>query len=272
MEPELSFRTDLYRGTAAYYDRYRRPYPEALLEDLCRRLAVSGTGRLLDLACGTGQIAIPLAGRFAAVWAVDQERESVAYGQRKADAAGMANITWVAGAAQTVDLEGGFELIAVGNAFHRLDRLAVAARMFSWLRPGGGVALLWGGIPNRGEQPWQRALSVLFEEWIARLGVAERVPAGWEQAMDRHPHEQVLTEAGLDYAGRFEFVVEQAWTLESLAGFAYSTSFINPQALGAQKDRFERDLAERLGPLQPDGVFHEQASFAYQLARKPPES
>jgi SAM-dependent methyltransferase len=73
MEPELTFRSDLYRGTAPYYDRFRRPYPEALLEDLCRRVPVSAAGRLLDLACGTGQIAFPVADRFAEVCAVDKE-------------------------------------------------------------------------------------------------------------------------------------------------------------------------------------------------------
>lgn len=269
MEPELSFRTDLYRGTAPYYDRFRIPYPEPMLEDLCRRLPVSGTGRLLDLACGTGQIAFPLAGRFAEVWAVDQEPESVAFAQRKAEEAGVTNIRWLAGAAQTVELEGPFELVAVGNAFHRLDRPAVARRMFSWLEPGGGVALLWGGTPGRGAQPWQRALSDLYEEWMAKLGVTDRVPAAWEQAMERYPHEQVLGEAGFDYVGRFEFAVELAWTLELLAGFSYSTSFLNREVLGDRVGSFERDLADRLRPHQSGGVFKEQASFAYQLARKP---
>jgi 2-polyprenyl-3-methyl-5-hydroxy-6-metoxy-1,4-benzoquinol methylase len=154
MEPQLSFRTDLYRGTARYYDRFRPPYPEALLEDLCRRLPVTGRGRLLDLACGTGQIAFPLADRFAEVWAVDQEPESVAFAKAKAEAEGVSNIRWSAGAAETLDLDGPFELVAVGNAFHRLERSAVARRMFSWLEPEGGVALLWGGTPGRGSQPW----------------------------------------------------------------------------------------------------------------------
>ncbi len=269
MEPELSFRTDLYRGTAPYYDRYRPPYPEALFEDLCRRVPVSGAGRLLDLACGTGQIALPLAGRFAEVVAVDQEPESVAFGQDKAEAAGVANIRWLAGAAQEVELEGRFELIAVGNAFHRLDRPAVARQMFSWLEPGGAVALLWGGTPGRGDQPWQRALSGLFEEWIAKLGVADRVPAAWEQVLDRHPHDQVLDEAGFDYVGRFEYSVELAWTVESLAGFSYSTSFLNREVLGDRAGEFESALAGLLHRFEPSGVLRESASFAYQLARKP---
>ena len=269
MEPELTFRTDLYRGTAPYYHRFRPPYPEVLLEDLCRRLPVSGGGRLLDLACGTGQIAVPLASRFAEVWAVDQEAESVALAKEAAEAGGVTNIWWLVDAAQSVELESQFELITVGNAFHRLDRPAVARRMFAWLEPGGGVALLWGGTPGRGSQPWQLALSALYAGWMAKLAVTDRVPAHWERAMDRYPHEQVLAEAGFDYVGKFEFTVELAWTVDSLAGFSYSTSFLNLEALGGRRAEFEVDLADRLSSYAQDGAFREQASFAYQLARKP---
>lgn len=68
---EPRFAAGLYRGTAGHYDRYRLPYPRALLDDLLYRAAVTGRGRLLDLACGTGQLAFPLRGRFALAWAAE---------------------------------------------------------------------------------------------------------------------------------------------------------------------------------------------------------
>jgi ubiquinone/menaquinone biosynthesis C-methylase UbiE len=268
MKPELSFRTDLYRGTAFYYDRFRPPYPEALFDDLCRRLPLSGAGQLLDLACGTGQIAFPLAARFGDVWAVDQEPGLVTYGQAKADAAGVTNIRWLAASAETVTVQGPFELVAVGNAFHRLDRPAVARRIFSWLQPGGGVALVWAEGPWSGEQSWQQRLAALFAKWQAELGVTDRVPNGWEAVMERHPHEQVLAEAGFAYVGRAEFMVEQTWTVESLIGIAYSTSFLNREVVGDRADAFERDLIELWHSQQADGVLRERARYAYQLALK----
>ena len=239
------------------------------MADLTERLAVSGRGRLLDLACGTGQIAFPLAASFAEVWAVDQEAGSVAYGRARAESEGIANITWVTGSAETVDLDGPFELVAVGNAFQRLDRPLVAERMFAWLQPGGGAALLWGDAPMAGDRPWQGALAELFSEWMTRVAAADRVPGGWEAAMAADPHEQVLARAGLRYGGRFEFSVEQRWTVESLTGFVYSTSFLNHEALGEERAMFERDLAERLVPYEQDGGFEALASYAYELARKP---
>ena len=60
MDKEVGFAADLYRGTAGHYDRYRLPYPEVMTADLIERAGVSGAGRLLDLACGTGQLAFPL--------------------------------------------------------------------------------------------------------------------------------------------------------------------------------------------------------------------
>jgi SAM-dependent methyltransferase len=262
MEPELAFRTDLYRGAAPFYDRYRPPYPDALLEELTRRLRLSETGRLLDLACGTGQISLP----------VDQEEEMVAYGRAKAEAAGVANVRWMAASAETVEVQGAFELVTIGNAFHRLKRQVVAEWVFSSLQPGGALALLWGDILARGDAAWQRAMGGLFEEWMVRLNATDRLPGGWEAAMDRQPHEQVLSRAGFDYVGNFEFVDEQTWTVRTLTGLVYSTSFLNREVLGEQAPAFEAELSALLHSYEPDGVFQVAASYAYQLATKPIEA
>lgn len=66
------FRRDLYRGTARYYDAYRMAYPPELAADLTRRVSANGTGRLLDLACGTGQVTFLLAPSFSTVLGVDR--------------------------------------------------------------------------------------------------------------------------------------------------------------------------------------------------------
>jgi SAM-dependent methyltransferase len=267
--PELSYRKDLYRGTAPYYDRYRPPYPQALLDDLRRRLPVTGKGKLLDLACGTGQIALPLADDFSEAWAIDQEKEAVAYGRSNAAARGVGNIVWVAAEAERVDLRPDFELVTIGNAFHRLDRHVVALRSYSWLLPGGGIALLWGNAPWDGSGSWQRAMAELLDAWAKRVGATDRVPAGWEAAMDRDPHAEILRRAGFDYVGRFEFPVLQTWTVTALVGFVYSTSSLNREVLGTHATTFEQEMRELLLSREPEGAFREPATFAYELARRP---
>ena len=149
MDDKLHFAVDLYHGTAEYYDRYRLPYPEAMIEDLIARTGVSGQGRLLDLACGTGQLAFPLRRSFAEVWAVDREPDFAQMVQAKTGKLGAGNIRPVTADAETLDAEPGhFELPVIGSAFHRLHRDLVAARLLHWLRPGGCVALCWADVPQ----------------------------------------------------------------------------------------------------------------------------
>jgi SAM-dependent methyltransferase len=265
---EPRFRKDLYEGTADYYDRFRPPYPAALIDDLRARVPLRGESRVLDLACGTGQIAFALAADVDEVWAVDQEAGAVAFGRRKAELLGVSNIHWVAAAAEDVALDGAFDLVAVGNAFHRFDRDAVAARLVPRLPGGGCVALVWGETPWRRDRPWQRTLHDTIERWRDRAGVRDRVPERWERAIEQDPHETVLRRAGLSYEGKVEFSVPLRWSVESLVGLVYSTSFLSRAALGHHADAFEADLRTQLLACRPDGLFEQDASFAYELARR----
>ncbi|MEZ0109557.1 ubiquinone/menaquinone biosynthesis C-methylase UbiE [Catenulispora sp. EB89] len=270
MAEEIHFATDLYQGTAGYYDRYRLPYPAALLDYLVAASQVSGGGRLLDLACGTGQLAFPLSPHFAEVWAVDQERDMVATVRAKADAAGIKALRSVVSSAETLDAPpNSFELAVIGNAFHRLDRDLVARRMLDWLAPGGHLALCWSTSPWVGTEDWQRSLAATLNRWQQQLSAEERIPAGLDQARRDLPDADVLAEAGFEVVGRSAFTAEHSWTLEELTGHIRSTSFLPPAVLDDHGAAFDADLAATLLPHSADGIFTETVSSAYDLARKP---
>ncbi len=263
--PDPQPRSHLYAGTAQFYDRFRPPYPDALFADLRTRLPVTGTGRLLDLACGTGQVTVPLAADFDEVVAIDLEPETVAFARGKVEDRGPSGITWAVGAAETAKVDGPFDLVTVGTAFHRLDRPVVARRMREWVADDGAVALLWSGVPSDGEEPWQRELRQLIADWIDRAGVADRLPAG--TAVEEPSHREVLERSGFAYGGRFEFTRTATWTHESLVGFLYSTSILSKKALDAATQEFEADVSRRLARFTTDGTFRCEAGYAYELAR-----
>jgi len=270
VEDEVRFAPDLYRGSAGYYEQYRLPYPEAMLTDLIRRAGISGRGRLLDLACGTGQLAFPLRRWFCEVWAVDQEPDMVEVVRAKAAAQGAGDVRPVVSSAETLHAEPGyFELAVIGNAFHRLHRDLVAGRILGWLKPGGCAALCWSSGPSAGKKDWQRALAATLDRWTAALGAEHRVPAGWDLPRQRRPDPQVLSDAGFEVAGRHEFAIEHRWSLPELAGYIRSTSFLPASVLGDHAAAFDADLAASLGPHSHGGAFTETVSFAYELARKP---
>jgi SAM-dependent methyltransferase len=264
------FRRDLYRGTASYYDRFRVPYPRALSDDLLERAGVSGDGRLLDLACGTGQISFALRRSFGEVWAVDQEADMIRFAQRKAERAGVRNIKFITSSAQALLApEESFDLIAIGNAFQRLPRETVAAKVRGWLRPGRYVALLWSEPPWHGDAPWQTAMSTLFDRWMTTIGAHSRVPPGWEQARIARPDHVILQDAGMHPVGKYQFLTAHEWTPDALIGFVYSTSFLSREALGDHADRFERDLRDEINAADPTVQLSQTIDFAYELARRP---
>ena len=276
MSDEVTFSPDLFRGKAEYYDRFRLAYPEAMISDLARRTEASGRGRLLDLACGTGQLAFALRSSFAEVWAVDQEPDMVAVVRSKVASAGSGpgsgsgRIVPVVSSAQELDAPAGhFSVAVIGNAFHRMSRDLVAGRVLGWLEPGGFLALCWSSGTQAGAADWQAAFGRLLSRWRTALGGGDRVPANWDQARRQRPDATVLTEAGFELVGQPEFLLEQRWTLPELAGFARTLSVLPTEALAANATAFDDSLAAELGPYLRDGYLTEAVSFTYELARKP---
>jgi SAM-dependent methyltransferase len=274
------FRAGLYQGKADDYDRFRLPYPSALIEDLVARTAPAGDGRLLDLACGTGQLAFPLSRWFAAVDAVDAEPDMTAKvrataaasrsGRDQAGGGGAAVTAVTASAADFRAAPGCYELVVIGNAFHRLPRDLVAARAHDWLRPGGWIALCWTSGTQAGETDWQRAFAGVLGRWQRILGATDRVPQGWADARRRDPDRDVLARAGFTPAGTREFTAVHRWSISELAGFARSLSVLPAAGLARRGAEFDADLQAALARYTADGRLTETVSHACELARKPP--
>ncbi len=116
----------VFRGTAQFYARFRPGYPAGLLALLAERAGLDGTGRLLDLGCGTGNVAIPLAAYVEEVVAVDVEPEMLAQARKAAPA----NVRMVEARAEDVDETwGAFRLVTIGAALHWFDSALVLGRL-----------------------------------------------------------------------------------------------------------------------------------------------
>src|SRR4029077_13526778 len=81
----------LYCGSAAYYATGRLPYPQAMAEALAAELGLDGHGRLLEVGCGPGSLALLLAPLFDQVVGVDADREMIEAARREAAGRGVVN-------------------------------------------------------------------------------------------------------------------------------------------------------------------------------------
>jgi len=108
-----------------------------LTEQLARTLG----GPLLDLACGTGTMALRLAAQGYPVTGLDIVPEMIEWASQKAAAQGI-SVEWVVADARTFHLQKQFSFIyMLGNAFQhfltRADHKALLARVREHLRPEG---------------------------------------------------------------------------------------------------------------------------------------
>jgi ubiquinone/menaquinone biosynthesis C-methylase UbiE len=266
------FRPDLFRGTARAYDQFRLPYPDALIDALARCCPAAGTGTMLDLACGPGQLGFALRGRFREVWAADLEPDMIALVAAKARAAGCTSIRPVLSAAEDLIAPAGvFLLVTIGNAFHRMQREVVAANVFRWLRPGGWLALVWGGSSWDGDQAWQAALRAVMARWQERVAArtGDRVPAGYGQARRTRPDLEILRATGFEVAPAQTYRHAHEWTPDSIAGYLASTSVLSAAALGELGPAFDADLRRTLAPWSDPGGLRQEVRFECELASRP---
>jgi SAM-dependent methyltransferase len=259
-----------FAGTAAAYARHRPPYPAQLLRDLLARSACPPGGALLDLACGPGRLALDLAASFATVWAVDLEPEMIEVGRREAMRRGVGNVSWFVGRAEDLAAtQGGFDLITIGEAFHRLDQVMIARHGLGWLKPGGCLATLGCESILDGQETWQQAVAEVARRWMARA-----FPGGWAVAREGAAigpggHADVLREAGfIDVTDR-SFHEPRDWTFDEIVGYLQSTSVCSRKALGGDFAAFEAELRAALLDPAPSQAFHETMTWGYTLGRKP---
>lgn len=149
----------MFDKIAARYDAMNRVLSFGLDRGWRRRtvraLALGDRPRVLDLATGTGDLAVDIA-RFhpdATVIGLDPSRQMLAIAQQKLATRRLADrVTLVRGDAQHLPYRDG-ELDAATIAFgirNVPDRLAALREMARVVRPGGRVAVLELGEPRRG--------------------------------------------------------------------------------------------------------------------------
>ncbi|MFH0825326.1 MAG: class I SAM-dependent methyltransferase, partial [Pseudomonadota bacterium] len=129
-----------WERTASDYDRktafLRRSYGlvvAKIVED------VRGSGRVLEVAAGTGTIALEMAGTVTRVDAVDFAANMIKTAREKARARGIDNVSFSEGTAYRLDFaESTFDAVVMCNALHVMEHPEIAlAEAKRVLVPGG---------------------------------------------------------------------------------------------------------------------------------------
>lgn len=262
-----SWDESLFAGAARYYEQGRLPYAPGLAEAFGRSLALDGRGRLLDVGCGPGIVALRLTPLFEAVVGLDPDAGMLAEAASAAAARGITNTTWVRLRAE--DLPAGlgrFRAVTFAASFHWMDRPRVAAAVATMLDDGGAVVQVdapayrpdeLAAEAERGTlrypPPPDDALDQLRRQYLgpdrrAGQGIRNTSPSGEDgvfQAAGFRPAETVTVPD--------QRVLEL--TADDIVAKVFSLSSTAPHLFGDRQQDYERDLREILALASPPGRF-----------------
>jgi SAM-dependent methyltransferase len=234
---------------AAYYARYRRGYPAAVIDALVAALDLTAEDTVIDLGCGTGQLAVRLATRVGLVIGVDPEPDMLAHAETAATD-GVGQLRWTLGTA--ADLTGiaaehnGVGAITLANAIHLVDRRQLFLDAASALRPGRGLAIIANGTPLwLQDNAWSVALRAHLERWIGRrltnhCGTDDETRAGYRAELNALGYE--VTEVRVTYSDTL--------TVDEIVGGVFSAMSDRVPA-AEDRSRFAAELSEALSGIGP---------------------
>lgn len=222
-------RSHPYGIFASVYDRIMadidyEEWAEFILNEATQR-GFDG-GRILDLACGTGNSAAPLLRRGYSVVGVDSSEEMLAQARAKLQAG-----TWLQGDFTSFSAPGRYSLVqsvfdSVNNLLDADAFLAMARRVHAHLEPGGlfmfdvntsfGLADLWEGGQVGGfigadwygwVHSWDPAARIATVEAGFLIGGESWLEVHRERAYDQDELTMLLTEAGFVNVA----LIEEPW-------------------------------------------------------------
>jgi SAM-dependent methyltransferase len=138
-----------------------------LIERILLRHGLDGPRRLLDLGCGTGNHALPLARRNHAIVGIDRSPGMLARARAKASAAPAGTqAAFRQGDIRELDLGQRFDAVlmmftVLGYQFEDADLTAALAAVRRHLEPGGLFVFdVWNGLAVLADRPGERSVSV----------------------------------------------------------------------------------------------------------------
>ncbi|MFC5759178.1 class I SAM-dependent methyltransferase [Rhizobium sp. GCM10022189] len=249
----VPFEARRFRTTAAYYSRYRIPYPDRLIERVTERTGLRSGDRVLDLGCGPGPLAVAFARLAGAdVTGIDPEPEMLDAARENAAAAGV-SISLVQGSSYDLGPDlAPLKLAVMGRSFHWMDRPATLAALDEIIAPGGAV-VLFSDRHIAATPDWRDALQQLSQTYSPEKSAERQL----RRAPEFGPHETVLLRSPFRNLERIGIVNERVIGTEDIVGRTFSMSVTSPQALGDRTEEFEAAFRSELAALSPDGTFTE---------------
>jgi hypothetical protein len=146
-----------------------------------------------------------------------------------------------------------------------MDQDKVLTDLDSLIREDGGIAIISDGSFWTGEEEWQHAVKKVVQKYL----VEERRAGKGTFKESSEPWENIISRSAFSVVESKEIEIVRTWTVESIIGWLFSSSFASPKYFGNRIKTFKKDINETLLSINPGGIFNEHDYFNLILASRP---
>ena len=248
------FDPELYSGTHEYYAKYRPAIPEEVIDVIVEHFDIKPTDRILDIGCGTGQVALAMEGRCGEMVCLDPDPEMLRLA-KKATKNSKIRLIWINRSAEDLgkikeelDI---FKLATICRAFNWIDQDQVLKDLDALIEENGGVALLGDKSLWTGEEKWQKAVKKVIQKYLGK----ERRAGKDKFREPEEPYDKILARSAFRFVKIHDVPLVRNWNIEKIIGYLFSTSFAAPYLFGNQLHAFKKDVEETLRSIIQEECF-----------------
>jgi len=216
---------------------HRPPYAAQIFKSIVEH--APATDRLLDLGCGEGKVARPLARVFEEVVAVDPSLNMIALG-KSLEGGDQSNIQWIEATAEDAPLSGQFDVVTFASSIHWMDPEALFGKLRDHLTKDHILAIISGDTPH--DPPWEQGWQQFLAKWVP---IATGRPYGsqeWRNSRAKHLKY-------LDEIQAYEFQSEPfRQSIDDYIACQHSRDTFAVPRLGSHLADFRGELADLLTP------------------------
>ncbi len=257
----------LFSSAAACYARYRTGYPPQDVAALAHRLGLDHTQTVIDVGCGTGQLAIPMAQHARSVIAIDPVAEMLSLGRQAAQAAHTDNITWLLGDSSDLDtlVAPGARVATFAASFHWTDRPAVLRVLDRLLEPTGSIVTINDDLSDAERPDWDRAITELRAHYLGDDHTAATAP----YTDPAEGHRAVLSNSPFSDIQGVTWHWTRQLTVQDAVGLQFTYSFSTPALFADRAAAFAKDARAAILALHPSGWVTEPFRVQVLIAFRP---
>ena len=257
----------LFHGTHRYYARYRPGIPGEVINIIVRHFNIGLNDRIIDIGCGTGQVAMAMEDKCGEMVCLDPDPEMLKEAKRATKNSKM-RLTWINRESRDLKAVGSdigtFKVAMICRAFHWMDQQQVLKDLDNLIDEDGGIAVFGDGSFWTGPEEWQQAVRKVVQKYLG-----EERRAGdktFKQSAERW--EDIIARSSFRFVETRQVSITRNWNIKSIIGWLFSSSFASPKHFGSQVGSFKKDIERKLLLLNPKGGYKEDAVFSIILASR----